>query len=195
VARRVLSLDPMSKLAGALLAISVIACGGTTDPSGEQTQGGGPTGGAGQAGGGAAGAAGEAGAAGRQMGGAGGSSAGAAGRAGSESGGASGGTGGSAGSGGLVDPRCPVKQPSAECGADDAGLTCRYDLATGCLCSPASSFGLCQYVDASCPTGTSPGRPGPPAEGGTGGVTTKIALPPQMKCVCSAEVWSCTYGL
>jgi hypothetical protein len=186
----------MSKQVASLVFILAgIACGGTTD-IGDESDGGASSGGNGHAGSGGSASGGASDSAGKATGGsvsAGGSDAGGTigvggtiivvgGFAGTE-------TGGSA----AVDPRCPDYLPQSPAVCEDAGLSCEYDF-TGCLCYPlGSSYGFCQKVDPTC-TGAPVPAAAPPPEAGTGGFTTKVALPPRRVCTCSAEMWACNYG-
>jgi hypothetical protein len=174
----------------------MVACGGSTDIWEEQSEGGSSPGGngpGGKGGGAAGGAAGKA---------TGGSihSGGTISSGGSLEGG-TGGVGGTiivtggyagTGGGGVVDPRCPPRQPSAEC-SEDPTLACQYDF-SGCLCySQPSAFAFCNKVDPSCP-GAASAAPPPEPDAGSGGFTAKIALPPKLTCRCSGGAWACTYG-
>jgi hypothetical protein len=198
----------MSKYLGSLVVVLTgIACGGTTD-TGDQSGGGAPSGGqthGGSASGGSVATAGKASAGDTNVGGngIGGSSnvggsvatGGSIGIAGSISVGGSinvGGTGGA----GTFDPRCPAQRPTGACVASDTGLSCEYDAFTNCLCymRPPGNFALCQKVDPTCPAaGGAPAAP--PPSPGAGGISAKIALPPQQVCSCIAGMWSCGFGI
>jgi hypothetical protein len=192
----------MSKYLGSLtIVLFAVACGGTTDTGGESS------GGTSQGGSDA----------GHDSGGSAGKGSGGANRAGSNPGGSNTGgsntggfnTGGSAiGGAGSYDPRCPAHQPMGACGADDATLSCQYELGSGCLCydQPQGTFAYCQRVDPNCmyvPPGVA-GAAGTTGTGGTaaasgfepgvGGFSTKIALPPKLRCGCSAGMWACSQG-
>lgn len=174
-----------------VVVLSAISCGGsseTADFSGAgSSSGGSSSGGSSSAGSATGGSAGK---------GSGGSATGGTSSAGSTSGGT--GTSGStgqagmttAGSGGTgtVDPNCPPTRPMGTC--DDAGTSCQYDY-TNCLCYPTApgTFIQCQKVDPAC-TGLVQAAPFE----GTGGISSKIALPPRQVCTCTAGNWMCAFG-
>ncbi len=193
----------MSKYLGSLIVVLTgVACGGTTE-TGDQPSGGSSAGGASTGGHSSAGSAGKA--TGGSVGTGGGvGTGGSVATAGVSTGGSivvagaggaisTGGVGGSA----MVDSRCPARRPTppGACTADMAGAACQYDF-TGCLCYPLppGSFALCQKVNPACTT--DPGLPPvpPPAEQGAGGISAKIALPPQEVCRCTAGTWACGFG-
>jgi hypothetical protein len=93
---------------------------------------------------------------------------------------------------GSVDPRCPSKAPSGACGPELAGLVCQYEPGSNCLCypTPIGVYLPCTKVDPTCTAAT-------PGEGGSGGFSTKIALPPDYKCTCypMSSSWTCGYGI
>jgi hypothetical protein len=178
----------MSKYLGSgVLVLLAVACGGTTDiddPSG----GGSSAGGAGVGGKSNGGSAGKA-------------TAGSVGMGGSIGTSGAGGSVVTAGSGGLgggksVDPRCPTRIPMGAC--KDAMLSCEYEQFTGCLCysEPGNFSGFCDKVDPYCPNGGGTGGapPAAPEAAGIGGITVKIALPPQQICACVNGNWSCSFG-
>jgi hypothetical protein len=181
----------MSKfLSCVVVVLTGIACGGTTD-TGDGSSGGTSAGGS-NTGHGGSGTAGK-------------SSGGSVGTGGASSG--SGGTGsggvimnGGATTGGFggatFDPRCPSHLPNGACDASDSGLKCEYDNFTGCLCytSQPGSFGICQKVDPTCTNAGGAASAGSPSDGGSGGISAKVALPPHEICSCSAETWACTFG-
>jgi hypothetical protein len=197
----------MSKYLSSLtLVLMGIACGGTTDTgdesgggtsSGGKTAGGQSNGGSNQ--GGSVGTSGSVG-----TGGSVGTSGsvgtgGSLGLAGSIGVGGTIATGGTANVGGFgsVDPRCPARRPTGVCTPEQSGFACQYDQYTGCLCysNPAILYGLCNQVDPTCASGGAAATPPPaPAEGGAGGISTKIALPPHQICSCSGGNWLCTFG-
>jgi hypothetical protein len=197
----------MSKYLGSLVVVVMgIACGGTTDTgdeSGGGTSSGGKNGG-GQSSGGSSkgGSVGTSGSVG--TGGSVGTSGsvgtgGSIGIAGSIGVGGTLVTAGTGGVGGLgtVDPRCPAQRPTGACTPEEAGVSCQYDQYTGCLCysNPAILYGLCNKVDPTCPSGGAAAAPAPaPADGGIGGISAKIAVPPHQICSCSGGSWLCTFG-
>lgn len=178
----------MSKYLGSLIVVVLaVACGGAADTGVES--GGGSAQGGSDAGSDPGGSAGKGGGGANHAGGnAGGSNAGGSNPGGSNAGGSSAG-GSSAGGSRSYDPRCPAHQPTGVCSAADAGLSCQYELGSGCLCypQPAGVFGLCERVDPSC-TYVPPGAAG---AGGVGGFSAKVALPPRLLCGCSSEMWVC----
>ena len=178
-------------LGSLVVVLSLVACGGTSDTSG-QTSGGSSAGGTGGAGHDTVAGASAGGTAGNTSGGS--SSAGTGGRRDGTSGTGVGGTfiDGGTGSGGArpVDARCPAKRPMGVCSADDAGLTCQYDNFSGCLCYPnmAGTLTPCQIVDPTC---TNTDAPTPAA--GAAGASGKIAPPRLQICSCSASAWTCHF--
>jgi hypothetical protein len=74
-------------------------------------------------------------------------------------------------------------------------LSCEYDQFTGCLCY-SGSYGFCERVDPECPNngGAGGAPPAAPAQGGSGGFSVKIALPPQQICSCANGSWTCNFG-
>ena len=186
-------------LSSLLVVLLGVACGGTTD-SGDQGSAGSPAGGSGngtQGGSSTAGSAGKS-SAGTSSGGAAGTATGSGGYAGTLI--IVGNAGTSAGGSGVVDPLCPAHQPIGACSADDANVSCQYDPSTGCLCYPTApgTYSICQRVDPTC----SYQAPGSGGTGGTaaagqstGGISAKIALPPQQRCHCWAGAWVCMYGI
>ena len=97
------------------------------------------------------------------------------------------------------------------CNADNTVLSCQYEPGSGCLCyqQPAGTFTYCQRVDPNCtymPPGAA-GAAGTTGNGGTGGAaaasefdpsvagfSAKVALPPKLRCSCSAGMWACIQG-
>jgi hypothetical protein len=163
----------------------VLACGGTTDGSHEGNEGGtGAQGGGGKNGGGSSNAgSSNAGTANGGIGavGAGGSSGGVGGTGlgGVGAGGALGGAGGS------YNPSCPAHVPTGACFAP--GVACDYNYFNGCLCqSSPDVFTTCTQVDPTCTAigGAGAGALPLPFDPGSGGISAKVALPPQQRCVC-----------
>jgi hypothetical protein len=202
----------MSQKLAPLLAITLaLACGGTTQGSSEGGDGGNGQGGNGQGGRNTGGSS----SAGTHTGGS--ASAGAGGAGGSIVSGGDGGVGGAL----SYDPRCPARVPSGPCSFEPA-LNCEYHFYTGCLCyNSPNMYSICQQVDPTCmyeaggaggaaaggAGGAAAGASGAaqmaapaPSEAGTGGISFKVALPPQKKCLCSppppgsnmAGMWTCT---
>jgi hypothetical protein len=180
----------MSKCLGSMVIVLLgIACGGTTD-SGEPSGGGASTGGANGAGTSSGGVAGKA-TGGMSLGGS-ISVSGATGWGGSIS------TAGSVGAGGgTVDPRCPARYPTGQCSAEAEGALCYYEQFAGCLCySTPGISSFCTKVDPLCPNSGAGGAQAapPPADAGSGGISTKIALPPRQICSCVNGAWACSFG-
>lgn len=111
-----------------------------------------------------------------------------------------------AGTGGTLpdpDPRCPPHAPTGSCTTDQSGASCLYDYFTGCLCLPLQSssgvvLGLCTKADPTCTTptgGTGAGgsAAGGSSGGGVGGLSAKIAVPPQRVCSCANGAWTCNF--
>jgi len=206
----------MSHKLASLFAVSfALACGGTTQGSietgndGGTNQGGTNTGGTSSAGTHSGGTS----SAGTHSGGT--VSAGAGGVGGSII------TGGDAGAGGALtyDPRCPPRAPSGGTCDFQPALNCEYNYFSGCLCYDSlNAFSFCQQVDPTCmyeaggaggatSTGGAAGAGGAvpmgapaPSEAGAGGISAKVALPPQKKCMCAPPppgsvgggMWTCT---
>jgi hypothetical protein len=122
-------------------------------------------------------------------------------------------TGGDAGAGGSLtyDPRCPPRAPMGGACDFNPALDCEYNYFSGCLCyDSANMFSICQQVDPTCmyqPPSNTGGTGGAsqmaapaPSEAGAGGITAKVALPPQKKCMCAppppgttdSGMWTCT---
>jgi hypothetical protein len=178
----------MKNLSLLALVLGFVACGGTAETT--------SNGAAGSSSGGSGNTSGSAG----KSGGGSGNVAGAVSAGGNIGHGGSGNTagsvsmGGSAG-GGTVDERCPNTRPMGVCAADEAGAACQYNPNNGCLCYRGGAFVYpCAQVDPTCGSGGAASAP-PPQAAGAGGISAKIALPPNQVCTCTAGAWSCTFGI
>lgn len=190
----------MKNLSLLAVVLGFVACGGTAETTSNGAAGS-PSGGA-QNSGGSGNTSGSAG----KSGGGSGNVAGSVSHGGSTGSGGSGNTSGSgnvAGSvsmggtagGGTVDERCPKTRPTGMCAADGAGAACQYNPNNGCLCYRGGAFVYpCAQVDPTCGSGGAAAAP-TPQPAGAGGIGAKIALPPNQVCTCTADAWSCTFGI